>query len=41
MAQTSGIPLDTASIVSTVLEGMLYGKQRIELQIIDVFSHSD
>lgn len=25
MAQTSNIPLDTASVVSTVLEGMLYG----------------
>jgi hypothetical protein len=25
MAQTSNIPLDTASIISTVLEGMLYG----------------
>lgn len=25
MAQTSNIPLDTASVISTVLEGMLYG----------------
>lgn len=39
MAQASNIPLDTASVISTVLEGMLYGKEKIELQIIDVFSH--